>query len=82
MEPFKAGKTTTEYFVNVLWKERYPWPIPESFVRYWVGRPSHLVISAMNEGRMFYRRFPDKEAMDIARLISSYITKGLKLRTQ
>lgn len=79
MEETKAGRFSSEKFIQQLWNERFPWPLPESkhFIEKWSGHKSLFTISAFNDARTFLRRFPSKTAMDICRLITATISRSL-----
>jgi hypothetical protein len=82
MEEQKAGRFSSETFIQQLWNERFSFPIPEPehFIPKWSDVPSMFVISAFNDARTFLKRLPDKNAMDIAKLITSTISRSLVIQ--
>lgn len=78
----KPARFTDDNFVRRLWQERFSnLTFPEDFIHLWTDISSALVIGAFKDAETFLRRFPDKTAMDIAKLISATVRRGLLMRT-
>jgi len=61
----------TVELIYELWAERFPrLTLPEDFLRSWLPHHTLQVISAFNSVAAKFKRYPGKNAMDVARMIS------------